>query len=143
MCEFTRSEAIEVGDGIFAHEGEISIFHEIAFNLVAAKRVWTVKNHKLLIVLGAGFHAHSHCGIECVAAAANVLNVVDKHVNVFQHLGGGLVSLAKQREHLHASSWVNSIAHCIAGMGIAAHTMFGTEERHEFYTWCLIEDIDC
>ena len=141
--QLTGREAVEVRNGVFAHERVIAVLHQISLHLVAAQRIGPVEHHEFLALLGTSLHAHPHGGIEGVAAAPDVLNVVDQHVDVLEHLGRGLVRLAVERVHLHAGFGVDLVAHRIAGVGVAAHAMLGAVERHQFHTGSLIEDVNC
>ena len=77
LSQLAGCEAIEVRNGILADKREVTRLDQVALHLVSTQRIGTVEHHELLAVLGTGFHAHAHGGIEGVAAAANVLDVID------------------------------------------------------------------
>ena len=140
--EFAGSEAIHIRNGIFTHHWKISFFHQIAFHFVATHGIRAVEHHKFFAIFGTGFHTHAHCGIEGVGAATNVLNVVNQHINVFEHCGGGLVGFAVKWVSLYASFCIHCVAHCVAGVCITTHAVFGTIKCHQFHSGRLIQNVD-
>ena len=49
---------------------------------------------------------------------------------------------AEERIHLDTRQGIHCIAHGITRMGIAAHTVLGAEQRHEFHARRLVEDVN-
>ena len=100
--QLARGETVDIGDGIFAHKREITRFHEVALDFIAAQRIGTVENHELGAILSAGLHAHAHRGIERVAAASHVLDVIDQHVDVLESAGQQRHPRHRQHGHCRA-----------------------------------------
>ena len=61
-CQLARCLTIEVRNLELAHERDVTIFYDIAFDLVTTERIGAVENDQLFAVFDACFHEHAQCG---------------------------------------------------------------------------------
>ena len=131
--KLARREPVEIWHGILAHETLIALLDNGALDLLSAERVGAVEHHELLAVTGSCLHGQSHGGYERIAAATYVLDVIDQHVDIAQHLGGGFLGGAVQRVDLDAGLFVYVIGHVSSGYMVAPHAMLGGEQRGQLH----------
>ncbi len=94
--QLARREPVDIRDGVLSDKRFTAFLHNVTFDTSASERVGAVEHDKFFAVASGGLHGESHCGNECVAAASDVLDVIDEHVDVAKHFGGGLACAAVQ-----------------------------------------------
>ena len=92
--QFPTGQTVDVWNLELAYKGYAVVFSEASFNLFSSQRVGAVQHDKLFATFRRSLHGQSHAADVGEGTAPDVLNVINKHVNVFQHLGCRLACLA-------------------------------------------------
>ena len=124
------------------HERDVPLFGDAAFYLASAKRIGTVQHHQFLALIGAGLHQHAKGGDIGVGAAAVVLDIVNQHIHVAEHLRRSFARLAVERIRGQTRLLVDTVVHQVTRMRIAAYAVLRAVQRHQVDFGCLKEDID-
>ena len=140
--QLAAGESVDVGNLELAHEGEVAVFDDVAFDLLAPDGVGPVEYDKLDAVFGGGLHGYTHGADVGERAAAYVLNVIDEHVDALEHLGGRRAGLPVERIDRQSGRGVGRVFYFVAGMHVAAHTVFGAVKSHQIDVGSLKQDID-
>ena len=82
--EFSYGHAVAVGQGILSNKGTQVFSYQVAFDRGPIYRIGTIANHHPCPRLLADGHAVGHCIYECVIARADILNIENQIINVFQ-----------------------------------------------------------
>ena len=107
-----------------------------------AQRVGPVQDHHFDVLLGAGAHHQAQGGDEGVGAGADVLDVIDHHIDPFQHVGRGFPGGTVQGVHRKAGFRVLAAGHVVAGVGVPADAVLRAVQGHEVHLGRLEEDVD-
>ena len=142
LRQLAHGQAIHVRDGEFADVGEEARFHHAALNLFAAQRVGAVEDHHGHAVFGAGAHHQAQGADEGVGTGAYILDVIDHHVEAFEHFGRRLAVFAVDGIYFQAGRFVEGVFGVAAGIDVAADAVFRGEEADQVDVFGFIEDVD-
>ena len=94
------------------------------------------------MVAGSGFHDVGQGADVSKRAATDVLNVVDEHIDILQHLVRRRAIFAIERINGQSRSRVGVVSHRVTGMHIASHTMLRAKQSHQLYVLGSMQDVD-
>ena len=79
---------MDIRNGELTHKGDPLSIDPLPLDTIPSQRIRTIKDHKLLPLLRTGLQALAHRADVGVAAASDILHVIDEHINSSQHLTG-------------------------------------------------------
>ena len=101
---------------------------------VHAVGIGSVEHYEVFVVGGGLLHQSYHRDIIRVIAQSYVLYITDYHIKFGQDFGGYAAALAiVQRCYRYPRHRVDAAADMLAGIGIAAKTVFGRKYRGNVY----------
>ena len=111
-----------------------------AFYAVSRNRIDTVEDDEFQAGVCSGFHGQSHCGNVGVEAAADVLDVENKGVQVLQLFGGGLAVFSVQAKDGEFCFGVDVVGHWM--VECSSEAVFGTEKGCQFDAGRLVKKVN-
>jgi hypothetical protein len=114
-----------------------------AFDDIAADWIWTVQDDERDSLLRRRQHRQRHRRDVRPRAAADLLQVVDEHVDVLQHLRrGGAVFGEIEGVDRDAGLRVGLVAHLLPGLDVAADAVLGGEQGDQLQVGVLSDQVD-
>ena len=104
-------------------------FRNRAFVIFPAERIDPVEHDQLPVERDAVFHQVCQGAQIGERPAADILDIVDDHIDVFQPLGGQMGELAVKGKHLFSGPGIDPVGEGNAVLQVAADAVFGPEER--------------
>jgi hypothetical protein len=125
-----------------ANERCESLLDQRSFDGNAVDGVRAVEHRKEQSTAGDNLHGVEHGREIGTVADADVLNIEDECVQAGQHLGRGGLGFAVEAIDGQSGARVGCVQNRLAGLGIAAHAVFRTEERLQLDCVGLVQQVD-
>ena len=100
-----------------------------------------IKHNEGLAVFGGFFHRQSHRRDVGIKPSADVLNVENQNINVFQHFRRRFSSFAVEAEHWQARLFVNRVGDFFL-VERSANAVFGRKQRDQFHVRSFEQNIN-
>ena len=129
--QLAHRQAVDVWNRELADERTPARLHRRTFDPQTADWIWPIEHHKRDLVFARRLHAAAHRADVGVAAAADILQIKDQHIDSAQHLWGRLARRPVERMRDHAGQRVAPALHVVAGLFRAVEPVLRRVERDE------------